>query len=88
MFFRSVMNTDSCFSGYTCESFTINTNHHHMNIKQILDLIIIVLGTVSLILAGYIFIWGEIQVFSNTVNRLQAIVPAVLGSLFLGMESS
>ncbi len=53
-----------------------------MNIKQILGLIIIVLGTASLIFAGYIFIWGEIQVFSNTVNRLQAIVPAVLGSLF------
>ena len=53
-----------------------------MTLKQYIGLGVIVLGTFCLLFAGYILIWGETYLLGTSVNRLEALVPAILGSIF------
>lgn len=53
-----------------------------MNIKQSIGLSVIILGTVCLLFAGYVFVWGETHLLGTSVNRWEALVPTILGSIF------
>lgn len=53
-----------------------------MRLKQILGIVIIVIGLIFSGFGAYVLTMGETMLFGSPVNRWEALVPLVLGLIF------
>jgi len=55
-----------------------------MKLKQVVGLLVATLGLIFALFGAYVLTFGKTVAFDQAVNRWEALVPLILGLVFLG----